>query len=62
MTNLKVRIKNLIFVVQLILSILTPIPGYATSAQELASWQTLGTVLIEAIGTPYVLSLVTVSL
>ncbi|KRL81820.1 phage holin family protein [Ligilactobacillus equi] len=63
MMNLKVRMKNPVFVVQLILSILTPILGYAgISAQELTSWQTLGTVLMEAIGNPYVLSLVAVSL
>ncbi|ETA74377.1 phage holin family protein [Ligilactobacillus equi] len=63
MMNLKVRMKNPVFVVQLILSILTPILGYAgISAQELTSWKTLGTVLMEAIGNPYVLSLVAVSL
>ena len=61
--NLKVRFKNPIFIAQFILSILTPILAYAgLTMQDLTSWSILGNVLLEAIGNPYVLGLIIISI
>lgn len=60
--NFKVRFKNPVFIVQLILAILTPILAYAgLTFQDLTSWAILGKVLIEALQNPYVLGLIIVS-
>ena len=60
--NLKVRFKNPIFIVQLILAILTPLLAYAgLTIQDITSWAMLGKILLEAIGNPYVLSLILIS-
>ncbi len=60
--NFKVRFKNPIFIAQFILAILTPILAYAgLTLQDLTSWQTLGEVLLGAIGNPYVLGLIIIS-
>lgn len=60
--NLKVRFKNPMFYVQLILSVLTPILAYSgLTATDLTTWSKLGEVLLEAISNPYVVSLVFVS-
>lgn len=60
--NWKVRFKNPVFVVQIILSILTPILTYAgLTVQDLTTWSALGDLLISAISNPYVLGLVAVS-
>jgi len=60
--NLKVRFKNPVFIVQLILAILTPILAYAgLTVQDLTSWQALGEILLGAIRNPYVLGLIVVS-
>ena len=57
--NLKVRFKNPVFIVQLILAILTPILAYAgLTLQDLTSWEALGNILLGAIGNPYVLGLI----
>ncbi|MGN0149598.1 MAG: phage holin family protein [Clostridia bacterium] len=62
MINLKVRMKNPIFWVQIILAILTPILAYmGITAQDLTTWAKLGQVLLQAIQNPYVLSLVVIS-
>ena len=61
--NLKVRFKNPIFIVQLILAILAPILTYAgLTFQDLTSWAILGKVLIEALQNPYVLGLIAISI
>jgi len=61
--NLKVRFKNPVFIVQLILAILAPILTYAgLTFQDLTSWAILGKVLIEALQNPYVLGLITISI
>ena len=61
--NLKVRFKNTVFIVQLILAILAPILTYAgLTFQDLTSWAILGKVLIEALQNPYVLGLITISI
>lgn len=60
--NWKIRIKNPVWWVQMILAILTPILAYAgLSAQDLTTWNTLGTLILDALRNPYVLSLVAVS-
>lgn len=60
--NLKVRLKNPVFIIQLILAILTPILAYAgLSAENISTWSTLIKLLIDALKNPYVSSLVFVS-
>ena len=60
--NWKIRIKNPVWWVQIILAILTPLLAYAgLSAQALTTWNTLGTLILNALKNPYVLSLVAVS-
>lgn len=60
--NLKVRLKNPVFIVQILMSILLPILTYmGLTVENLTTWSTLGGVLFEAIKNPYVLGLVAVS-
>ena len=60
--NFKVRVKNPIFIAQLILAILTPILAYAgLTVQDLTSWAKLGELLLNALSNPYVLGLIAVS-
>ena len=60
--NFKVRFKNPVFIVQIILAILTPILAYAgLTYQDLTTWQKLGELLLGAISNPYVLGLIAVS-
>jgi phi LC3 family holin len=60
--NLKVRFKNPLFYVQLVLSVLTPILAYfGLTTADLTTWYKLGDVLVQAISNPYVLALVVVS-
>ena len=62
MINLKVRFKNPVFIVQLILAVLTPILAYAgLTFQDLTTWKALGDLLLGAISNPYVLGLIAVS-
>lgn len=62
MINLKVRLRNPVFIAQLILAILTPILAYAgLTFQDLTSWEALANILIGAIRSPYVLGLIAVS-
>ena len=62
MINWKVRFKNPVFIVQLILAVLTPILAYAgLTLQDLTSWEALGNILLGAIKNPYVLGLIAVS-
>ena len=61
--NLKVRFKNPVFIIQLILAILTPILAYAgLTLQDLTSWAKLGQILLQALENPYVLGLIAVSI
>ena len=61
--NWKVRWRNPVFVVQVILAVLTPILAYAgLTLQDMSSWAALGNLFIGAISNPYVLGLVAVSL
>ena len=60
--NIKVRVKNPVFWVQILLSILTPILAYAgLTTQDLTTWAKLGEVFIMALSNPYVLGIVALS-
>lgn len=62
MINWKVRIRNPLFWVQVILAVLMPILAYmGLTVEDLTSWAILGTTLLEAVKNPYVLGLVVVS-
>lgn len=62
MINWKVRLKNPMFWAQLVLSVIMPILAYlGLTAEDLNSWTMLGEVLLQAISSPYILSLVIVS-
>lgn len=57
--NIKVRVKNPIFWVQIAISIFTPILAYAgLTAQDLTTWAKLGELIVMALSNPYVLILV----
>lgn len=61
--NLKVRFKNPVFIVQVILAVLAPVLAYAgLTVQDITSWKALGGIIINAAGNPYVLGLAVVSL
>lgn len=60
--NLKVRIKNPVFWVQIFLSILVPILTYfGLEATDLTSWSVLFNTFADAVKNPYVLGLIVVS-
>ena len=60
--NFKVRLKNPVFIAQIILAILTPILAYAgLTMQDITTWKTLGDLIMNALSNPYVLGLVGVS-
>ena len=60
--NLKVRFKNPMFYVQIVLSVLTPILAYlGLTATDITTWAKLFDILLQAVDNPYVLSLVLVS-
>lgn len=60
--NLKVRLKNPVFLVQLFLSVLMPILAYAgLTLQDLTSWEVLGNVFLNALKNPYVLGTIAIS-
>lgn len=62
MINFKVRLKNPVFVAQLVLAVFTPILAYAgLTAKDLTTWKALFDLLVSAISNPYVLMLVVVS-
>lgn len=60
--NWKVRLKNPVFYVQLLLSIMTPVLTYmGITVKELTSWGILGEVILSAIKNPYVIMSTAVS-
>lgn len=60
--NLRVRLQNPIFLIQVILAVLTPVLAYAgLKAEDLTTWDRLIKLFIDAVKNPYVLSLVFVS-
>lgn len=60
--NWKIRKENIVFVVQIFLSILTPILAYfGLTAQDVTSWTVFGGILWDAVQNPYVVGLVLVN-
>ena len=60
--NFKIRFKNPVFIVQIILAILTPLLAYmGLTLQDLTSWSVLFQILLDALKNPYVLGLIVVS-
>ena len=60
--NFKVRFRNPVFIVQLVLAVFTPILSYAgLTMQDITTWKTLGDLVLGALCNPYVLGLVVVS-
>lgn len=60
--NWRVRMKNPVFIAQLILAALTPILAYAgLSMADLTTWSTIGELIQQAYSNPYLLGLVVVS-
>ena len=60
--NWKIRFKNPMFYVQIILSVIPPILAYmGLTVQDLTTWAKLGYVILQAISNPYVCALVAVS-
>lgn len=60
--NLKVRLKNPVFIAQLVMSVLLPILTYmGLTVEDLTTWGALGNALMQAVMNPYVLGLVIVS-
>lgn len=63
MINWKVRFKNPVFIVQLLLSVLVPILGYyGLTMQDLTTWKSLYELIKDALMNPYVVGLIGVSL
>lgn len=61
--NLKIRLKNPLFIASIVMSVLTPILTYmGITVQDITTWKALGDILLQAIMNPYVLGLVVVSL
>ncbi|MCI9077339.1 MAG: holin [Lachnospiraceae bacterium] len=61
--NLKVRFKNPVFIIQVILAILAPVLAYAgLTMQDITSWKMLGGIIINAASNPYVSGLAVISL
>lgn len=57
--NVKVRLKNPVFIAQLLLAVLTPMLAYAgLTMQDMTTWKALGDLIINAISNPFVLMLV----
>lgn len=62
MINLKVRLKNPVFIAQLVMAILLPILTYfGLTIEDMNSWSALGKTLLDAISNPYVIATVIVS-
>ena len=60
--NWKVRFKNPVFIAQIILSVLMPILAYmGLTVKDVTSWKVLGDIIVSALGNPYVLGLVAIS-
>lgn len=61
--NLIVRLKNPIFIIQLLLSIATPVLAYmGLTAQDLTTWGAVWDLIVSAFSNPYVVLLMLSSL
>lgn len=62
MINWKIRLKNPVFIAQILLAALTPVLAYlGMSFADITSWTTLGDLLVQAYSNPYLLGLIIVS-
>ena len=60
--NWKIRLKNPVFYVQLILSVMMPVLAYmGLTLQDLTTWSAVWNVLVQAVSNPYVLGIVIAS-
>ena len=60
--NLKVRFKNPLFIVQLVMAVLLPILAHlGITVEDLTTWSVLWSALLEAVKSPYVIGLIIVS-
>lgn len=60
--NWKIRLKNPVFYVLLILSVIMPVLAYmGLTLQDLTTWSAVWNVLVQAVSNPYVLGMVIVS-
>lgn len=60
--NWKVRFKNPVFIAQIIMSVFMPILAYmGLTVKDMTTWKTFGNIIVSAIGNPYVLGLVAIS-
>lgn len=63
MINWKVRFKNPVFYIQLIISIMSPIFAYlGITAKDITTWDSLLDIFKQALSNPYILSLIAVSI
>ena len=63
MINWKVRFKNPVFYIQLIISIMSPIFAYlGITAKDITTWESLFDIFRQALSNPYILSLIAVSI
>ena len=62
MINWKVRFKNPIFYVQLVISIVSPVLAYlGITAKDITTWKELFDIFEQAFSNPYILSLIAAS-
>ena len=60
--NWKIRLKNPVFIAQIVLAALTPVLAYVgMSLADITEWATLGDLFVQAYSNPYLLGLVVVS-
>lgn len=60
--NLKVRLKNPIFLAQILLALITPILAYmGLTFKDLTTWGSVWNLIISAISNPYIIGLCLVS-
>lgn len=60
--NAKVRLKNPVFITQLILAVFTPVLSYAgLTARDITTWNALWDLITSALRNPYILGLVAMS-
>lgn len=60
--NFKVRLKNRVFIVQIILAIILPVLSYAgMTYSDLTTWESVGNLIVMAVSNPYVLGLTALS-
>ncbi|MEE1351669.1 MAG: phage holin [Clostridia bacterium] len=63
MINWKVRFKNPVFYVQLVISVMSPIFAYlGITAKDITTWGSLLDIFKQALSNPYILSLIAVSI